>query len=52
MTQPTVSYIPYAALSHEQTGNIVTFAHFEVGDLVENERNVSGDESILDSIDE
>ena len=39
-TQPTVSYIPYATSSHEKTGNIITFAHFEEVNLVENKRNV------------
>ena len=37
--QPEVSYIQYATSFHEQTGNIITFAHFEEGNLVENERN-------------
>ena len=27
--RPSVSYIPYAASSHEQTGNIITFAQSE-----------------------
>ena len=51
-TRPAVSYIPYATLSHEQTGNIITFAQFEKVDLVGNESNVAKDESIVDSIDE
>ena len=33
---PAVSYIPYAKSAHEQTGGIITFSHFEEGDLVEN----------------
>ena len=37
--QPSVLYIPYATPSHEQTGNIITFANFEEGNLVENEHN-------------
>ena len=36
--QTTVSYILYATLYHEQTVYIITFAQFEEGDLVENER--------------
>ena len=31
-----VSYICYATSSHEQTGDIITFAQFEEGNLVEN----------------
>ena len=50
--QPAVSHIPHAASSHEQTVNIITFAEFQEGGLLENERNVSEDESILASIDE
>ena len=37
--QPEVLYITYTTQSHEQTGNIITFAHFEEGNLVENEHN-------------
>ena len=43
---PAVLYIPYATSSHEKTGDILTFAHFEEGGLVENERNVEEYESI------
>ena len=38
--QPSVLYIPYDTLSHEQTGYIITFAQIEEGGLVENECNV------------
>ena len=48
--QPEVSYIPYTTSSHENTGNILNFAQFEEGGLVENERNVEEYESILSSI--
>ena len=48
----SIVYIFFATSSHEQTGNIITFAQFEEGDLVENERNAEEDESISDSIDE
>ena len=51
-TQPEVSYIPYATSYHEQTVEIITFAQFEENNLVGNKRNVSEDESILDSIDD
>ena len=37
--QTEVSYILYATSSHEQTGNIITFAQSEEGTLVENECN-------------
>ena len=50
--QPEVLYIPYAISSHEQTGGIITFSQFEEGDLVENERNLAENESILSSFDE
>ena len=49
---PAVSYIPYGTSSHEQTGNIITFAQFEERNSVENKHNAEEDESILDSIDE
>ena len=49
---PSVLYIPYAKSSHEHTGDIITFAQFEDGDLVENGCNAEEDESISDSIDE
>ena len=37
--QPDVSYIPYATSSKEQTGGIITFAHFEEGGLLSETRN-------------
>ena len=49
--QPEVSYILYAISSHEQTGNIITFAQFEEGVYWE-KRNVKEDGLILDSIDD
>ena len=49
---PSVLYIPYAKSSHEHTGDIITFAQFEDGDLVENGCNAEEDESIPYSIDE
>ena len=50
--QPAVSYITYVTSLHEQTGKIITFAHFEEGNLVKNERNAEEGESIQTSIDE
>ena len=38
--RPEVPYIPYATSSHKQTRDIITFAQFEEGDLVENKRNL------------
>ena len=40
---PSVLCISYATSYNEQTGDIITFAQFEEGNLVENERNVAGD---------
>ena len=47
-----VLYIPYTTSFYEQTGDIITFAQFEEGDLVENEPNVEEEKPIFDSIDE
>ena len=38
--QPEVFYIPYATQSHEKNGDIITFAQFEEGVLLENEWNL------------
>ena len=32
--RPSVAYTPYATSSKEQTGNIITSAHFEEGGLL------------------
>ena len=40
---PLVSNITYTTSSHEQTGNIITFAQFEEEDLIENKRNIEED---------
>ena len=37
---PAVPYMPYAAYSREQTGDIITFAQFEEGDLLSETRNL------------
>ena len=42
--QTAVSYIPYATSSCKQTGDVITFAQFEEGNLVGNKLNVSEDE--------
>ena len=45
--RPTVTYTPYATSSKEQTGDVITFAQFEEGDLLTETRNdtESGDKS-------
>ena len=50
--RPTVTYTLYTTSSKEQTGNIITFAQFEEGDLLSETRNdtESGDESDSKSI--
>ena len=37
--RPEVTYTPYATSLKEQTGDVVTFAHFEEGDLLTETRN-------------
>ena len=50
--RPTVTYNPYAKSSKEQTGNVITFAQFEEGNLLTETRNDTegGDESDSESI--
>ena len=50
--RPAVTYTPYATSSKEQTGNVITFAQFEEGNLISETRNdtESGDESDSESI--
>ena len=45
--RPAVTYIPYATPSKEQTGDVITFAQFEEGDILTETRYdaESGDES-------
>ena len=50
-TQIVVLYITYATSSHEQTGNILTFAQFGERNLSENEWNLVEYESILAPIE-
>ena len=49
---PAVTYTPDATSSKEQTGNVITFAQFEEGNLLSETRNdtESGDESDSGSI--
>ena len=50
---PDMSYIPYDTSSREKIGNIITFTHFEEGDLLSETRddtesdNKSDDNSTL-----
>ena len=37
--QRAVSYIPYDKSSREKTGNIITFAHFEEGNVLSETRD-------------
>ena len=50
--RPAVTYTPYATSSREQTGDVITFAQFEEGNLLSETRNdtESGDESDSESI--
>ena len=50
--RPTVTYTLYATPSKEQTGDVITFAQFEEGNLLTETRNdtESGDESDSESI--
>ena len=50
--RPAVTYTPYATSFKEQNGDVITFAHFEEGDLLSETRNdtESGDKSDSESI--
>ena len=50
--RPAVTFTPYAASSKEKTGDIITFAQFEEGNLLSETRNdtESGDKSDSESI--
>ena len=37
--RPTVTYTPYTTSSKDQTGNVITFAQFEEGNLITKTRN-------------
>ena len=49
---PTVTYTPYATSFKEQTGDVITFAYFEEGNLLSETRNdaESGNKSDNESI--
>ena len=47
--RPTVAYTPYATSSKEQTGNVITFAQFEEGNLITETRNNTESDDKLDS---
>ena len=50
--RPAVTYTPYATSLKEQTGDVITFAQFEEGNILTETRNdaESGDESDNESI--
>ena len=50
--RPAVTYTPYATYSKEQTGDMITFAQFEKGNILTETRNneESVDESDNESI--
>ena len=50
--RPVVTYTPYATSSKEQTGDVITFAQFEEGNISTETRNdtESGDKSNSQSI--
>ena len=50
--RPAVTYTPYATSSKEQTGDVITFAQFEEGNLLTETRNdtESSDEYNSESI--
>ena len=50
--RPAVTYTPYATSFKEQTGDVITFANFEEGNLLTETRNdtESGDKSNSESI--
>ena len=45
--RPAVTYTPYATSSKEKTGDVITFTHFEEGNILTETRNnvESGDKS-------
>ena len=51
-TRPAVTYTPYATSLKEKTGDVITFAQFEEGNILTETRNYaeSGDESDNESI--
>ena len=47
--RPAVTYPPYATSSKEQTGDVITFAQFEEGDLLSETRNDTESDEKSDS---
>ena len=47
--RPKVTYTPYATSSKEQTGDVITFAQFEEGNLITKTRNDTGSGEESDS---
>ena len=47
--RPAVTYTPYATSSKEQTGDVITFAHFEEGDLLSETHNDTESDDKSDS---
>ena len=47
--RPAVTYTPYATSSKEQTGNVITFAQFEEGNLLNETRNDTESDDASDS---
>ena len=45
----TVTYTPYSTSSKEQTGDVITFAQFEEGDLISETRNDTDSDDKSDS---
>ena len=45
----TVTYTPYATSSEEQTGDVITFAQFEEGNLITETRNNTESDDEYDS---
>ena len=47
--RPAVTYTPYATSSKEQTGDVITFAQFEEGNLLNETRNDTESDDASDS---
>ena len=47
--RPAVTYTPYATFSKEKTGDVITFAQFEEGNLLNETRNDTESDDASDS---
>ena len=47
--RPTVTYIPYATSSEEQTVDVIMLAQFEEGNLISKTRNDTENDDKIDS---